>query len=192
MATIDGDLRLVLPLRSDADGNVLVWGYHTPISTEVFRANYRTLAATKAAIFGEGVRYAFDVGAQIAALRLRDEGKRDAEQRGEAGDSGVQKLMEEFQRLTMAAVPGASGWETVPVNVAFQRNLIDQDDWMEVESAIVFFSCAWFLTPRHGRSRSADILASQARGSMTRLSLMEWAASLPTSTPIAATPAAAA
>ncbi|MDE1854691.1 MAG: hypothetical protein KGI38_13345, partial [Thaumarchaeota archaeon] len=81
--------------------------YHTPISREVFEANYRILAATKAALSGKGVMYQMDAGPRIAALAMRDEGKRDAEDRGSVDDAGHPRdemtpaLLAEIKRLTV-------------------------------------------------------------------------------------------
>ena len=186
---LDSALRLVFPLRVGEDGSVLVQGYHTPISTETFEANYRMLAATKAAIFGQGPRYAYEVGAAIAALRLRDEARRDALERGDVTPEGIpvtagaDALLADMRRLTAVAVPGAGGWETVPVDLAIKRQHIDAEDWREAESGLVFFSCVYFMTRRAQRATIASLVASVMQGSTTSLSLTEWTASLPTSMP---------
>jgi len=191
---INGDLRLVIPLRAAENGDVLAWAYHTPISTQVFDANYRTLAATKAAMFAQGPRYAYEVGAQIAGLRLRDEGRQDALMRGDVdpegnpNDSGAGALLAEIQRLTMVVAPSPAGWEPTPVGMALQRGGLDPEDWREAESGIVFFTCLWFLTPRSRRPQIGGMAASVQRGSLTSLPLTEWIASLPRSIPDAGSP----
>ena len=186
---INSDLRLVLPLRTTETGDVLAWAYHTPISTQTYEANYRVLAATKAALLPRGMDFAaVQVGASIAALRLRDEARRDALERGdvrpdgEPNDSGAVALLADLQRLTMVAIPTPAGWENVPVSVAIQRGAIDQDEWREVESPIVFFTCIFHLTRRAQRARIAGMVASVMQGSITSLSLTEWTASLAQST----------
>ena len=184
---INSDLHLVLPLRIGEDGKPQAWAYHTPISLPVFDANFRTLAATKAALFAQGPRYAFEVGAQVAALHLRDAGRRDAterldvDERGEPSDGGVGALLADFHRLTMVLVP-AAGWEAIPLAVAAQRGAVDPEDLREVENALVFFTCVYYLTPRALRPAIASVLASAARGSTTLLPLTDWIASLQTST----------
>ncbi len=196
MAVINGDLRLVIPARSTEAGEPIAWAYHTAISSQVFEANYRVLAATKAALFAQGPRYAFEVGAQIAGLRLRDEGRRDAVDRGDLDgdgsprDGGVAALLAELQRLTMIVLPSPAGWETMPVAVALQRGMMDADEWREVESGIVFFTSLFHLTPRAKRAQIGGVAASMQGGSLTSLPLTEWTASLPPLTPAgASTPA---
>lgn len=196
MAAITSDLRLVLPIRADANGTASAWAYHTPISMQTFEANYRVLAATKAALFAQGPRYAFEVGAQVAALHLRDAGRRDAADRldldasGNPGDGGIGALIADLHRLTTIAAPAAAGWEQVPLAIAMQRGVLDADDVREVENALVFFTCAFYLTPRAQRSATVGLVASVAGGSTTSLPLTDWIASLPTSTPAGALPGA--
>lgn len=166
-----------------------MYAYHTAISVATFEANYRALAATKAALFAQGPRYAFEVGAQIAALTLADVAKQDAIDRGDVdasgnpSDGGAKALLAEIRRLTQVAVPSASGWEQAPVDVAKQRGALDDDDIRDLESALVFFTCVLFLTPRVRRKAAAGIVASLARGSIVSSSITEWIASLPKSTP---------
>lgn len=183
---INSDLHLVLPLRIGEDGRPAAFAYHTPISLQVFEANYRTLAATKAALFAKGPRYAFEVGAQVAALHLRDEGRRDAAERldidenGDPRDGGVEALLTDLRRLTMVAVAGQQGWQEVPIPVAIKSGSIDGEDAREVENAIVFFTCVYYLTPRNHRAQIASVVASAAKGSTTSSSITDWIASLPT------------
>lgn len=197
MPTIDSALRLVLPLRADAEGKPTAWAYHTPIGMETFDANYRVLAATKAKLFEQGGRYAFEAGALVAALHLRDEGKKDAAREGDLDDDGkprdggVSALLADFRRLTMVVVPGPGGWDQVPVEVALQRGSLDTETWREAESTIVFFTCIYWLTPKAKRRAMADSTASVCGGSTTSSSLTDWIASLTVSTSAANTAKAA-
>ncbi|HQT24971.1 MAG TPA: hypothetical protein PLK99_00030 [Burkholderiales bacterium] len=181
------DLRLAVPLRSD-DAGVKIWGYHTPISREVFEANYRILAATKAALSSKGIMYQMDAGPQIATLILKDEGRKDAEERGmldihgEPTDGGASALLAEIKRLTMALVPGASGFEWVPIDSALRSGVLDADDWDEARSAILFFTCLYAICPKREKAKRAQAAAALLRGSITSSSPTEFAASLPTST----------
>lgn len=197
MTTINSDLHVVLPLRVGEDGKPQSWAYHTPISLAVFEANFRILAATKAALFKDGPRYAFEVGSRVAALHLRDAGRKDAQERldvdeqGQPRDGGVNALLGELRRLTMTAVPAGAAWESVPLPVAQSRGLLDAEDIAEVDSALVFFTCVYYLTPRHQRASIAGVIASVMSGSITSLPLTDWTASLPTSMPVAISAAAA-
>jgi len=185
MASINEALNLVLPVRDD--GAITIYAYHTPISREVFEANYRLLAATKAALSDKGVMYQMDSGPRIAALALKDEGRS-----GEEDDNAALSLLAELKRLTMILCPAADGWKMLPVDGAIAQGLIDADDWGEVESAIVFFTCLYALSRKATRKKGAEAMASLLSGSITSSSALDFAASLPTSTPDVPSPAAGA
>ena len=162
--------------------------YHTPISREVFEANYRVLAATKAAISSKGVFYQMDAGPRIASLALKDEARKDAEDRGDIDEAGkprsdaAQALLAEIRRLTVILCPSAKGWETLPVDSAIASGKIDADDWREAESGIIFFTCLWSLASKQDRSRVAMASAGLLKGSTTSCSPSEFVASLQQST----------
>lgn len=188
MMRIDSELHLVMPIREDEAGQPSGWAYHTPIGLPVFDANYRVLASTKAKLFAQGARYAFEAGPLVASRHLIDEGRRDAldsRQTGADGqpdDGGASALLAEIRRLTMVAFPGASGWEAVPVDVAMQRNDLHPEDWREAESRLVFFTCIYWLTARQKRHRIVSEVASVIEGSIISSPITEWIASLPKST----------
>lgn len=194
---IDSELRIVIPIREDAEGRPVAWAYHVPISLAVFDANYRTLAATKARLFGQGLRYAFEAGPLVASRHLLDEGRRDAAENGSAGpdgaatDGGTGALLAEMRRLTTVILPSPAGWDPVPVDVAMQRHELDPEDWREAESRLVFFSCMFWLTPRQKRQRIASEVVSVIEGSITSLGITEWIASLPSATSSGGSTAAA-
>lgn len=155
---IDEELHLVLPLD---DG---FYAYHTPITEEVFRANFKILANTKAAIWGKGLAYAADVGPQISALTLVDEGEQVALERGEQGDYGASALLAELKRLTTVLKPTANGWEYLPVDKA-----LDADVWQEVLSRLVFFTCLYVLSPKAARAGVSRAIAGVLNARITSL-----------------------
>jgi hypothetical protein len=186
---LNENLSLVIPIRRADDNTPLIRGFHTPISREVFEANFRALAATKAALFGPGVKYASDVGPQVAALLLTDEAKREAirmeqvDNEGAPDISGTLALLAEIKRLTLILAPQQNGWEQLPVDVAIARGVIDGDEWREAESGLVFFTCLFSLCPKRQRAKLIDALAAPIGGSGTSLNITAYLASLATSTP---------
>lgn len=181
MASINDELNLVVPVRV-GEGGVRLYAYHSPISREVFEANYRLLGAAKAALASKGVYFMMDVGPRIAALTLKDEGRKEAEEQGENGDGGASALLEEIKRLTMILVPGASGWELMPVDSALSQGAIDREEWSEAEAAIVFFTFHCALSRKAERGKVAKATASVLKGWNTSSTATAYAASLPTST----------
>lgn len=172
---INDDLRLVLDI-----GNY--HAYHTPISTDVYESNFLILSGTQGTLFSRGIKHALSVGQRIAALTLRDEGKRIAEERDRDDDFGASAFLKEIKRLTTILAPTSEGWNFLPVEMAIQQNKIDEDDWKEVESAIVFFTCAYYSLPKRERPEVLPLLMEAMGGQNTSLSCEEYAASLPTPT----------
>jgi hypothetical protein len=168
---------------------VRVWGYSTPISREVFEANYRILAATKSALASKGVHYLMNAGPRIAALTLKDEAHKDAESRGQYDDQGnvvssADAFLAEIKRLTNVLCPGPSGWDLLPVDTAISSGKVDAEDWAEALSGIVFFTCHQTLAKKADRKRVSQSTASVLNGSTTSSTPMEFVASLPNSMPV--------
>lgn len=189
MTTITDDLKLVLPVRGDKEG-LAVHAYHTPISRAVFEANFRLLASTRAAMLSQGAVYMMDSGPRIAALTLREQGRRLAEADGvrdDDGEGGAKALLGEIARLTTILAPGDRGWDMVPVEEAIKRGVMDDEEWGEVLSSIVFFTCIYALAKKADRQRVASTTASTLGSSITSLSAMAFVDSLPTSTSSAPT-----
>lgn len=161
-------LNLILPC-----GNLQA--HHSPISREVFEANYRILAATRAALSGKSVVYQMYAGPRIAKLALLDEAKTDAEERGQE-DAG-KSFLAELKRLTMILCPTSQGFTPMPVDAAIQGQHIDSEDWAEAESAIVFFTCVWSMENRAERAKVGQAMASLLKGSITSSNASEFAAS---------------
>jgi hypothetical protein len=181
---INESLNLVLPVSET------VKAYHTPISREVYEANFRILAATKAAIFSKGIHYAAGVGPEIAALTLKEEGKLESESRGvvfdpkhpEKCDFGASAFLKEIERMTTILAPGDQGYDMVPVDAAIAQGVMDLDDWRDLESAIVFFTCQYAMNKKAVRKTLSESAALVTGGLITSLSLTEYADSLRTLT----------
>lgn len=168
---------------------VRVHAFHTPISREVFEINYRILAATKASLGSKGAHYWRTAAPRIAAMALKDEGRKDALSRGSFDEHGnvvdeeTKALLIEIKRLTVLLCSGQNGWEMLPVDAAIAAGKIDQEDWEEVASSITFFTCHYAMALKADREAMAKVMASLLDASLTSSSPMEFAASLPNSTP---------
>lgn len=178
---ISADLKLIVPARYDADGKPVSYLYHTPIPREVYATVFRLLRDTKVNLIGTSARHAFAARGD-ATLYLREAGAAIAADRGVDGDGGATALLGEINRLTMALVPGATGFDMVPVQSAIASGALTADEWADAEAAIVFFT-AWAAgTPRQETASEMKLAASLLNGSTTSLPPMEWIASLRTST----------
>jgi len=174
---INERLNLVVPLYGDND-QIYAYVHSSPISREVFEANFLLISKTFAAIHGEGLGEI--AGPRVAAMLMRETAKRMTP-RGEA--SIELPLLDEIRRLSNVVMPGLSGWTTMPLHDAIAGRLIDSDDVAEVENALVFFTS---MSAMHRKQVIAEILPGAARlwGAQTTSSdCMAFVASLPTSIP---------
>lgn len=176
---IDDNLNLVLPVREDE-----LYVYHTPISKEVFEINYKALAAVKGELSSKGTAYQMLSGPSIAALTYKDEvRKMFSDQMDASGaDRVINAFFAELRRLSMVLVAGANGYEMKPIDAAIKSGALDADDWGEVESSLVFFTCHYWLTKRAQRAALANATASLLQGYVTSSAISELADSLPKST----------
>jgi hypothetical protein len=185
---ITDSLNLALPF---GDG---LTAYHVPISRNVYEMHYGIINATKAALSRKGIHYQMGSGPRIANLVLKDEGMKDAAEResldpqGKPIDERAPALLAEIKRLTTVLVPGASGYENMPVDAAISQGKIDAEDWSELEAALVFFTCHVMPARKVNRVSIATATASVLGGLTTSSAPMELAASLPTLTKAESTP----
>ena len=186
---ITDELNLALPV---GDGSMMA--YHTPISRDVYELHYSVLNAAKASMVRKGIQYQMGQGPRIANLVLKDEGLKDAAERGDYDEKGnvvdekTPALLDEIKRLTVGLVPAGAGYEMLPIEAAIAQGKIDREDWSELESAIVFFTCHVMPARKMNRVAIGKATASVLSGSTTSSSPMDFAASLQTSTNAEPTP----
>lgn len=204
MPTIDKALNLVVGVRIEQRlveeedkkprlvSDIIISAFHTPISREVFEANYRIIAAAKRALFAptaavtdnRELTLGYADAARIATLALKEAAVADAVTRGEEEpDKPAEALLTELERLTHVLLPTENGYERVPAAVAIHKKMIDKDEWAEALSGIVFFTCASQMTRKSDREWMAPLWASVLPGLTTSLPLTDYLASLQTSTP---------
>lgn len=181
MIRVDEKLNLVISVADD-DGQTAFYVYSAPISREVFEANFRSLSLTYAEITAREANY-LSVGIRCASLTLKDVAASEAARKGRQGDGGAAALLAEIKRLTTILAPSPGGWETLPVPDAIRAQVLTDEEWSEVESAIVFFTGAYWLAPSRRRKEVVTALCSMLGWQATSLLPLEFAAGLPTSKP---------
>lgn len=170
---INRKLNLVLPLERD-DG--ATWYIHaTPISYQVFKDHYFVIAKAFSLIYSEGLHIAG--GPRIAAMLVRSVAKElGIEEKVEQG------LMAEIKRLANVCKPGPQGWETIPLEEAISKKLLDERDVDEIEGVLCFFTLA---SSMHLKKELPQILSTMAGlwgGLIVSSTLTEYVTSLRTST----------
>ncbi len=188
---INEELKIVIPIRSNAKGETLIWGYHTPISRTIFEQNYRILAATKAEISKHGNYYRLNNGPSIALLTLSDVSRKDSienglfdQETGQGFDKSAQALLNELKRLTVIIAPSEGGYDQLPIDAAISKGLIDRDEWSEAESTLVFFTCFYALAKKSDKADMLKAVADVLKALSTSLPPMEFIDSLQTSTKV--------
>lgn len=171
---INRALNLVVPVERD---DVTIYFHSTPISREVYEANYRIISAAHAEVCAGSAAQMVN-GVRTAALALKANGRRMAEEAGADGDFGASAMLGEIRRQTIAIVPNDSQWETLPVDVAIQRNLIDGEEWSEVENALVFFMLIYWMAGVREREATLRALAGPLGLLIESLSPTEWIGSM--------------
>lgn len=170
---VNKDLNLVVPIDR---GDVTVYAYSVPISRQVFESYHSVLAKA----FSELTEGGISVVASLATARLALRDAAIAKGAWE-GKGGVQDgLMREIRRLTQVYVPTDDGWDTMLLDDAAKRSLMDEDEILEVENAIVFFTLISRMFKKSMRQIVVNGMASMAGLPTTSLPFMEWHASLQT------------
>lgn len=180
--TIDDRLKLIIPIY-DRQDQIKAYVHSTPVSRQIFEANFALISKTFAAITGEGLGNL--AGPRVAALVMKEVAKRMVGEKD--APLLVNPLLSEIKRTGMVLLRTSSQWEFMPLQDALDQNYIDEDDGSEVENALVFFIA---YSAMHRRKLLAEILpgAAQLWGALTSsLNVTEFRASLATSTQDAST-----
>jgi hypothetical protein len=168
------NMNLVLSVDTEMGAAYL---HATPISKEFYRQHFFILSKTFSAIFSEGLGVV--AGPRVAYLMLE---KICSDMKIWDGSDGVKNtLVTEIIRLSNVVYPvEGKGWDTVPLDVAVERGVIDID---EALGELVFFTCVSSIN----KPPQAKAVMEQTNGlwgsAITSLMLMDWIASLPTSKP---------
>jgi len=144
---ITKDLRLAFPIDSEERGTLLI--YSIPIARDAFELYFAELGAVFKACYAgdeEGIHLAL-VGPQIAFSALKA-----ASLKLKTWDkpAGVQAgFVNELIRLTSVSyVDPEGGWKTLPMAVAQERGILDDEDSLEVLNSLVFFTAASRVGPK--------------------------------------------
>ncbi|END42858.1 hypothetical protein EC2854350_1347 [Escherichia coli 2854350] len=168
---ISRNLNLIIPVRTEKGNG---WVHATPISKEVFKEHFFILSKTFSAIFSEGLGVV--AGPRIAFLMLE---RISRDSNIWEGDKGVRNtLVNEVIRLANLVYPvEGKGYDTIPLDMALEREIIDLD---EVAGGLIFFlfvSSINFPEPGEG---GVGVVNGVWSTQCSLLNLTEWIASLPT------------
>ncbi|WP_213322326.1 hypothetical protein [Klebsiella aerogenes] len=168
------NMNFVLPVETDMGPGYV---HATPISKEVYRQHFFILSKTFSAIFSEGLGVV--AGPRVAYLMLE---KICQDERIWDGATGVKNtLVNEIIRLSNLVYPvDGKGWDTVPLEVAIEREVIDPD---EALGELVFFTCVSSINKPPQAKAVMEQVGGMWGSAISSLTLTEWIASLPISRP---------
>jgi hypothetical protein len=185
MTSINRHLNIVIPVER-SDGTKM-YVHAAPIKFEVFERYHLVLAKTFSAFAHNGLDPMS--GPSVAALVLRSVAETTPRPNGgnwwegPDGVGGESGLLSEIRRLSNVVLPvEGEGWKTVPLQSAFDRKLVDEEEKMEVTNLLAFFTVVSLVAPRVDRQRLIRGMASIYELQTTLLSFTEFVDSLKTST----------
>ena len=175
-------LNLVVPIDWDNGGQIFV--HSTPIAREVFEQYFLVLSKTFASIFSQGLGAI--AGPRIAYLMLKQTAQELGAWDGPAGVRGG--LLAEIIRLSNVFMPGdGGGWQSIPLQSAIDKQLIDADTIAEIEGELVFFTCVSVMNKKNQIEGIMDTVGGLWGSQTTSLSATEYQTSLTISTTDAST-----
>lgn len=177
---IDKNLNFTFPIET-LSGTMHV--YSVPIGRNVFEQYYAELGAVFTKCFSsDDAKHIALTAPQLAYPALKrasiDAGTWDK-------PSGVKNgLIQEIVRLTSVAMVSGKGWETLPMDVALKRNLLDEDAEAEVLSNLVFTCAISKVAPKALAGTFLEMASSLRSWQFTSLDFTEYLNSLKTLTAI--------
>ena len=176
---IDKKLNFVFPVQTDSLGTV--WVYSLPVSRNVFETFYDILGKVFTKCFdGEDPKHIALTAPQLALPALKSISSASNTWDGPKGIR--QGLINEIIRLTTVAFVGDNGWETLPLDIAIKREIIDEDNEAEILSSLVFFTSISKVAPRSLATTFLEMAGSLREWQFTSLDCMAFINSLPIST----------
>ena len=175
---IDRQLNVVIPITRDDESTI--YAHVTPVSREVFDANFIVMSKAFAAIYAEGLNH---IAGPMVAMRVIKHVAKDLKMEQEVATG----LLAEIRRLTNILAPPA--FAPIPLDVALQQEIISLEDADEVENAAAFFTLSSAMHRRQDRKSFMERAASLWGAQVTSSTIMESSASWLKSTQDAATKA---
>jgi hypothetical protein len=176
---IDQKLNLVFPVDTPNGGTAYV--YSSPISRSVFEKYYDVLGKVFSRCFdGQDPKHIALTAPQIAYAALKTIASASGEWEGAVGVRAG--LVNEIVRLSTVFHIGDRGWESVPMDIAVKREILDEDNEAEVLSTLIFFTVISKVAPKALAGTFLEMAGSLRGWQFTSLGCTEYMSSLPIST----------
>jgi len=174
---IDRKLNLVMQIQTVEKG--IIYVHSSSISRAIFEQFYLEL--------GKVFSQCFDANNKAEHLALSAPQlaypalKAIANQAGNWDGAGGVKagLVNEIIRLTNIMVTGENGWETIALDTAIKRELIDEDEEAEILSSLVFFTAISKVAPKDLKNSFLEMAGALRGWVLTSSDIMEYQNGLP-------------
>ena len=176
---IDRNLNLVMQVQTEKAG--LIYIHSASISRSVFEQFYLELGKVFSQCFDSVNQAHLALSApQLAYPAL----KSIAQKAGNWDGAGGVKfgLVNEIIRLTNVVFAGENGWESIPLDTAVKREILDEDEEAEALSSLVFFTAISKVAPKDLKNSFLEMAGSLRNWELTSSDVMAYITGLPTLT----------
>ena len=173
---IDRNLSLVMQVQTDENG--LVYVHSSSISRSVFEQFYLEIGKVFSQCFDSVNQAHLALSApQLAYPALKSISMKAGNWDGAGGVKFG--LVNEIVRLTSVLVSGEKGWETIPLDTAVKRNVINEDEEAEILSSLVFFTAISKVAPKDLKNSFLEMAGALRNWELTSSDSTEYLNGLP-------------
>ena len=151
---IDRKLNIVIPVETESKG--LIYVHSTPISRDVFEQFYLELGK----VFSQCFDSINQAHLALTAPQLAYPALKTMTIKAGNWEEVKKGLINEIVRLTNVLVTGEKGWESIPLDLAIKREILDEDEESEVLSALTFFTAICRVAPKDLRMSFLEMAGS--------------------------------
>ena len=165
---IDRKLNIVIPIETESKG--LIYVHSTPISRDVFEQFYLELGK----VFSQCFDSINQAHLALTAPQLAYPALKTMTIKAGNWEEVKKGLINEIVRLTNVLVTGEKGWESIPLDLAIKREILDEDEESEVLSALTFFTAICRVAPKDLRMSFLEMAGSLRSCELTSLDSTEY------------------
>ena len=165
---IDRKLNIVIPVETESKG--LIYVHSTPISRDVFEQFYLELGK----VFSQCFDSINQAHLALTAPQLAYPALKTMTIKAGNWEEVKKGLINEIVRLTNVLVIGEKGWESIPLDLAIKREILNEDEESEVLSALTFFTAICRVAPKDLRMSFLEMAGSLRSWELTSLDSTEY------------------
>jgi hypothetical protein len=172
---IDRNLNISFPIETEKG---IIYVHSVPISREVFEQFYSELGQ----VFSQCFNSVNQAHLALSAPQLAYPALKSIAKKAGNWDEVEKGLVNEIIRLTNVAFAGENGWDTLPLDTAVKRDVLDEDSQAEVLSTLVFFCAISKVAPKEMKKSFLEMAGSLRSWQLTSSNFTQFITGLPTLT----------